>query len=166
MKAESQTAVDQQMQQRPPGRPFLPGKSGNPNGRGAPAARARQQAEQDERERQAVAVELEQDIGHAPSASERVIVEQLSMLIMRGRRLRQAGCGADAEMVAGLVLRGMTKLGIKPTPQKAESLEDYLRRTATELATASAACESGPAEQNCPEAEERIGEARSGEASA
>jgi hypothetical protein len=77
-------------------------------------ARVIELAAEAEAERQAEAAALLRDLGREPSHAERVIVEQLSMLIVRGRRLRQAGRGADSEMVARLVLRGMTKLGIAP----------------------------------------------------
>lgn len=76
-------------------------------------ARMLELAAEAEAERQAEAAGLLRDLGREPSHAERVIVEQLSMLIVRGRRLRQCGKGADAEMVARLVLRGLTRLGIR-----------------------------------------------------
>src|SRR5258708_4273954 len=86
---------------------FKPGICPNPAGRGAPAARAKL----DEVERQAEQAALLADLGREASHGELTIIEQLSALIIRGRRLRQAGRGADAEMVARLVIRGMTRLG-------------------------------------------------------
>lgn len=81
--------------------------------------RALQLAVEAEAERQREAAALLRDLGHQPSHAERVIVEQLSTLIVRGRRLRQAGRGADAEMVARLILRGVTKLGVRQGPAQA-----------------------------------------------
>jgi hypothetical protein len=75
--------------------------------------RALQLAAEAEAERQREAQNLLDDLGREPSHSERVIVEQLTTLIVRGRRLRAVGRGADAEMVARLVMRGVTKLGIR-----------------------------------------------------
>jgi len=69
--------------------------------------RALQLAAEAEAERQREAQNLLDDLGREPSHSERVIVEQLTTLIARGRHLRAAGRGADAEMVARLVMRGV-----------------------------------------------------------
>jgi hypothetical protein len=92
-------------------------------------ARQLQIAAESEQERQAEAAKLLADLAREASHAERVIVEQLSMLIVRGRRLRQAGRGADAEMVARLVLRGLTRLGIKPGQAKpAETPLEYAQR--------------------------------------
>jgi len=90
--------------------------------------RALQLAAEAEIERQNEETALLRDLGRPPSHAERVIVEQLSMLVVRGRRLRQCGKGADAEMIARLVLRGLTRLGVRQGPAKprlsfAEKLE-------------------------------------------
>jgi hypothetical protein len=89
----------------------------------------RELAKEAEAERQLEEAALLSDFGREPSHAERVIVEQLSMLIVRGRRLRQAGRGADAEMVARLVLRGLTRLGIRQGQAKrAETPLEYAQR--------------------------------------
>ncbi len=112
-------------QQRIRGR-FQPGVCPNRLGRGAPAARARAQAERDEIERKVEEAKLLRDLGRDPSHSELVLIEQLTTLIVRGRRLRQSGRGADAEMVARLVMRGMTKLGIRQGQAKPQSYADKI----------------------------------------
>ncbi len=89
------------------------------------------QAEAEEAERQAEETALVTDLGHAPSYAERIVIEQLSVLIVRGRHLRRSGHGADAEMIARLVIRGLGKLGIRQgTATKADpakSAQEWLR---------------------------------------
>jgi hypothetical protein len=94
--------------------------------------RALQLAAEAEQEREAEAAKLLADLGRPASHSEHVIIEQLTTLIVRGRRLRQAGRGADAEMVARLVIRGMTRLGIRQGTAKPRL--SYAERRALEIA--------------------------------
>src|SRR5262249_47781167 len=82
------------------------------------AARMREIGRENERAREIEEAALLHDLGREPSYSERVIIEQLTALIVRGRRWRAQGRGADAEMVARLVMRGMAKLGIRQGPAK------------------------------------------------
>jgi hypothetical protein len=87
-----------------------------------------QLAAEAEAERQREAAALLRDLGRAPSYSECVLVEQVTALIVRGRRLRQAGRGAEAEMVSRLILRGLTKLGAPQGPAKPapHQIHEYL----------------------------------------
>jgi len=101
-----------QAQRQPDGR-FGLGNCASPYGRGARKRRAELQAKRDEAERVCEETALVEDLGYVPSYSERRIIEQLSVLIVRGRRLRAAGQGADAEMIARLIIRGLGKLGIR-----------------------------------------------------
>jgi hypothetical protein len=116
--------------QRQPDGTFGAGNRASPYGRGARKRRAEQQAERDEAERIREESALVSDLGHVPSYTERAIIEQLSALIVRGRRLRQAGQGADAEMISRLVIRGLGRLGIrqgKPKANAAAAGLDYIR---------------------------------------
>jgi hypothetical protein len=119
--------MSEQVARTPAGR-FAPGASGCLTGRRG----ARLKAERDEAERVREESALVADLGHVPSYTERAIIEQLSALIVRGRRLRQAGQGADAEMIARLVMRGLTKLGVRQGSKQTESMDEYLARTARE----------------------------------
>ncbi len=71
---------------------------------------------EDETARRAVADGLLADLGREPSHAERLLVEQVSALIIRGRRLRERGMSADGEMIARLVVRSLGKLGIRAGP--------------------------------------------------
>lgn len=107
---------------------FTPGITPNALGRGAAKRRAAMQAEQDEAERSREETALVTDLGRVPSHAEIVLVEQLSTLIVRGRRLRASGQGADAEMIARLVIRGLSKLGIRQGKAAATNPGDDFRR--------------------------------------
>jgi hypothetical protein len=111
-------------------------------------------AEEAETERQNEAAKLLADLGRPASHSELVIIEQLTTLIVRGRRLRQAGRGADAEMIARLIMRGMGKLGIRPGTAKPDPLKAIDQHVARQRAAAQAA-QSAPAVPEQPAADTR-----------
>ncbi len=116
-----------------------------------------------EAERRAEEQKLLADLGREPSYIEQLLVENAAGLAVRARRLRRLGRDREADDVARLLIRTIGKLGIKPGRTKPESLEDYLRRTSAEAASAGAVCdESGEAEHG----DERTGGFANGEASA
>jgi hypothetical protein len=115
------------------------GNKASPYGRGAKKRRAELQAEHDEAERSREETALVTDLGRVPSHAEIVLVEQLSTLIVRGRRLRASGQGADAEMIARLVIRGLGKLGIRQGAAKpAISPLEYWKQKQAQAASVSA----------------------------
>jgi hypothetical protein len=85
---------------------FQPGVCPNPYGRGAPAARAKA----DEAERRIEEQRLLADLGREPSHGERLLVEQVSALIIRGAQVARARHVRRCEMVARLVVRSLGKL--------------------------------------------------------
>ena len=126
-------------------------------------ARIRELAVENEAERKAEQAALLADVGREPSHAERVIVEQLSTLIVRGRRLRQAGRGADAEMVARLVMRGMTKFGIRQGAAKpAASPTDVVREYFASFAQPATAATTAEPLPHAPSDGGRISEAPDG----
>jgi hypothetical protein len=119
-------------------------------------ARALELAVANEAERQAVAVGLLADLGREPSHGERLLVEQVSALIIRGRRLRERGMSADAEMVSRLVVRALGKLGVRAGAAKpvGPSLADIAASYARPAPIAQASAEASEA----PASETRISE--------
>jgi hypothetical protein len=90
-------------------------KSEAARGRGVGGGRARmaELAAQAEAERQAEGIKLLAELGRQPTASETLLVEQASALAVRARRLRSQGRDAEAEDVSRLLIRALTKLGLK-----------------------------------------------------
>jgi hypothetical protein len=128
--------------------------------------RMRELATAYEVERAAEEQALLNDLGHEPSRVEELLIENASGLAVRARRLRRIGKAREADDVTRLLLRVIGRLGVKPGEARPpEAIEDYLRRT--EAASAGSTCDEGrKAEQDDPDAEERMGEARNGGASA
>ena len=118
-------------------------------------------------EREAETAKLLADLGREPSYSDRILVGEIAALRVRARRLRQRGRDDAAEMCSRLILRAMTKLGVKPGQAKPESLEDYLARTAAQDASAGQARdESGAVESDCRDDDKHTGEASKGSSEA
>jgi hypothetical protein len=107
--------------------------------------RARELALKNESGRQLEEAALLRDLGREPSHAERILVEQLSALIIRGRRLRQAGRSTESEMVARLVIRGVARLGVR---QGTAKHQPYDFAAAARRAAEAAAAASAPAESN------------------
>src|SRR6266568_724636 len=90
---QAEQPLEQQERPRTYGRPFASGQSGNPAGKRLTAERARLEEE----ERRAEADALAADLGHPPTAAERLLIEQASSLAVEARRLRRLGrSSADA----------------------------------------------------------------------
>lgn len=89
---------------KPRGRSFLPGNRMQVLGRTS----AKERAAADELERQAEAEALLADLGHPPTARERLLADEASALAIRGRRLRAKGQPSDD--VARLLTRMLTAL--------------------------------------------------------
>jgi acid phosphatase family membrane protein YuiD len=99
--------------------------------------RALQLAVEAEKERTLEEERLLADLGRPASHSEQILVEQLTTLIVRSRRLRKSGRFAQAEMVARLIMRGLAKLGIRQAAAKlAETPAEFLARIAAERTSA------------------------------
>jgi hypothetical protein len=110
------------------GRPFQPGNCANPHGRHG-------RVRIDESERQCEVAAIIGDLGHQPSAVERLLIDELAALAVRARRLRRRGLPTDD--VARLMTRIASKLAIKPGAKVKDAVteaqaRDYLARVASE----------------------------------
>lgn len=115
---EAVSELPAETRRRGPGKPFAAGKVANPGGRGSRARR-------EEAERACEAAALAADLGHPPSAAERMLIDEAAALVVRARRLRRQGEPADD--VARLLTRILSKLAIKPgKPAAGSNLDRYL----------------------------------------
>jgi len=86
---------------------------------------------EDEAKRQRLVAELLAELGRPAGAVDRVTAETLAATVVRADRLRMAGRSDIEER--RLVVQLQRALGLKPAPaapQKAESMDEYLARTA------------------------------------
>jgi hypothetical protein len=78
-------------------------------------ARKMELAREDEAARQAEVVRLTADLGRKPVGGERVLIEDIARLAVRGRRLSQYGRHREALEVSRLLTRAVRTLGL-PAP--------------------------------------------------
>lgn len=71
-------------------------------------------ASQYEIERQAEEAKLLADLAHAPTYTEKLLIENAAALAVRQRWLRKQGRHKEADDVARLLIRTLGRLGIKP----------------------------------------------------
>src|SRR5712671_4946334 len=86
-------------------------------------------------ERRTVADGLVRDLGRTPSTAETLLIEATAAQVIEARKLRRQG--RSSEMQDRLLIRALAKLGVKPSEAKAETLEQYLERTAPPPSSAS-----------------------------
>jgi hypothetical protein len=109
---------------------FLRGRSGNPAGKRLMAERARLEEE----ERRAEAAALAADLGHPPTAAERLLIDEAAALAVEARKRRRLG--RPSADVSRLLVRVLRQLGLgKPAEQpSAPDLSTYLASAAAKLA--------------------------------
>jgi hypothetical protein len=107
---------------------FKPGQSGLPQGR---YALAKERARLEEEERRVEAAALAGDLGHPPTAMERLLIEQASSLAVEARRLRRLGKSSADEV--RLLSRILGQLGLgKPAEAPVETYAELSKRIAAE----------------------------------
>jgi hypothetical protein len=101
------------------GRPsFAPGNNANPLGRAARRKR-------EEAERQVEVSALTADLGHEPTAAERLLIDEAAALAVEARKLRRQGRGsADASRLLSRILKQLG-LGTERRDRDQPPVESY-----------------------------------------